>query len=767
MMIILFQIKKIMRQIHVQYLRTEAVSLQASRVKAKTNKVLKLILVLFLINVITAPVYSGTGRQTGRLPHPFLVIPQPKQIEILKGKGLEAGQLEHLKIIGNFDRPIMGSILSQLTESELHGQGILTLRLDDSESIPASDEGYVLNIANGNAEVLSGGEAGLFYGCQTLEQVLEDARDFNVPVPACKITDFPSLPYRAIHIDVKHHLDHMHYYYSTIDRLARYKINAIIFEFEDKLRYQKQPLVGAPHAIGIDEMAALTRYARDRHIEISPLVQGLGHATYILKHPQYADLRELSYNRWAFCPMEKGTYRVLFDLYSDAIKATPGARYLHVGGDEIGNIGLCPRCKPTADKKGMISLNLYWLNRVCEFAEKAGRIPIVWDDMPLKEVGVYGSTRDESLDSSGVENLWESATYELKQLISQFPKNCIYMRWNYTLSRQLGNIKALNWYKNNGLKAMVATAAQSGPAVLFPFDDRGDDMSSRGIPAIKSFIELAAQVETEGMLCTAWDNRSLHFETYWRGFIASAAYSWSPYSYSLETFDIAWMQREFAFSISDYVKLYKKLRDAAIFWEKAFNRQGSREHSDNALIPLPGLHHQQAPKKPDKVEKIDFSSILIELPDLQKPGKWSHKYAERLTKADSILKEYQYNSNVLNELYNHSKRNRYHWEVFIALNNFQVTAPRLLLALKKCDAGGNDASQQSGFDEVKAALQEFDQAWEELQEVYSKTRFNAYSENYVPDRYYHYASQREDLTWMIQVEEIFHQSVKEFLEFNN
>ncbi len=634
------------------------------------------------------------------------------------------------------------------------------------KAYPASDEGYVLNILNGNAEVLSRGGAGLFYGCQTLELLLEDARDFNVPVPACKITDYPTLPYRAIHIDVKHHLDHMHYYYSSIDRLARYKINAIIFEFEDKLRYQKQPLVGAPQSISIDEMAALTRYAWDRHIEISPLVQGLGHATYILKHPQFAHLRELSYNRWAFCPMEEETYRMLFDLYTDAIKATPGSRYLHIGGDEIGNIGLCPRCKPTADKKGVISLNLYWLNRVCEFAEKAGRIPIVWDDMPLKEVGVHSSTRDESLDSAEVENLWESGAHELKQLISQFPKNCIYMRWNYTLSRQLGNIKALNWYKENGLKAMVATAAQSGHAVLFPFDDRGLDMFSRGIPAIKSFIELAAQLETDGMLCTAWDNRSLHFETYWRGFIASASYSWSPNSYSLEEFDLAWMQREFAFTVPDYADLYRKLREAAVFWEKAFNQQGSRENPDNALINLPGVHHQQAPKKPGNVEQIDFNSILIDLPDLQTPGKWSSKYAERLEEAESVLKDYQFTSNVLNDLYNHSKKNRYHWEVFMALNNFQVTAPRLLIALKKCDAGGHDASLKSGFDEVMTALQEFQQAWGYLQEVYSKTRFNSYPENYVPDRYYHYASQREDLTWMIQVEEIFHHSVKDFLEIN-
>jgi len=76
--------------------------------------------------------------------------------------------------------------------------------------------------------------------------------------------------------------------------------------------------------------------------------------------------------------MDEGTYEVLFDLYRDAIEATPGSRYLHIGGDEIGGIGLCPRCKPTADKEGIMYLNLYWLNRVCEFAQTNGRTPMFW-----------------------------------------------------------------------------------------------------------------------------------------------------------------------------------------------------------------------------------------------------------------------------------------------------------------------------------------------------------------------------------------------------
>ena len=435
-----------------------------------------------------------------------------------------------------------GNILSQLTIIKSDGNGTLTLTLDKTIKNIPSDEGYILTISDDKAEITAKGEAGLFYGCQSLEQLLEDSRDYHKPVPACKITDFPALSYRAVHFDVKHHLDHMNYYYESIDRLARYKINAVVFEFEDKLRYRRQPLVGAPQSISIEEMAALTRYARERHIEITPLVQGLGHATFILKHQEYAGLRELGWNTWAFCPLHEGTYQVLFDLYRDAIDATPGSKYLHIGGDEIGNIGLCPRCKPMADKEGMLSLSLYWLKRVCDFARENGRIPVFWDDMPLKEGGVYESTWSDEVTSEEADNAWKEGTPKLDKLLADFPKNCVYMRWNYTMARQPGNIQALDWYQSRGLQAMIATATNGEGGMLFQQEERDKGNASTGISTIKSFIKLAADRQISGMLCTAWDDKSPHMENYWRGFIASAEYSWSPDSRTLEEYDKAWLQ---------------------------------------------------------------------------------------------------------------------------------------------------------------------------------------------------------------------------------
>jgi len=725
---------------------------------------MKKILTAFIV-LICIQVSAQSEEASDALPEAFQLIPSPQNIELTEGEGLRFGDLSALKLEGITKRPVMGATLTRLPETKDLSEGVLTLKMDSSSNMPESHEGYVLTVSNGKVVISSRGEAGLFYGCQTLEQLLEDARDNNMAIPACKITDFPAFEFRSVHFDLKHHLDHMNYYYESIDRLARYKINSVVVEFEDKLRYQRQPLVGAPQAISIDEMAALTNYARERHIEVNPLVQGLGHASFILKHQQYEHLRELKHNRWAFCPLHEGTYQVLFDMYRDAMEATPGSRYIHIGGDEIGTIGVCPRCKPTADAEGKLALNLYWLKRVCEFAEENGRIPIFWDDMPLKEAGVYATTHKVDITEEQATEMWKEGSQILEELIPEFPKNCIYMRWQYSRGTQPGNIMALDWYKNHNLNFMVSTAAQVIRALL-PSDTRLNIVRERGAAAIKSFGQIAYEKGAIGTLCTAWDDASAHFETYWHGFITSAEYTWSPYKRSLEEFDYAWMQREFGIPFRDYHKMYRKLTKAAEFWEMAFNQsEDGRIEAENALFNLPGLAHWLPPKDPDAPIKTDFSDVLIPLPDLDQPGKWSTTYADRLETAKQIMDDYQYTSVALEELYRTSKDNRYHWEVISAVNDFQVTASKLMLALGKSDTR-NKNQRKEGIEEIKAAMEDFEEEWENLKVVYSKTRFIEYPSNYVPDRYFHFASQREDLSWMIQVEELYHKMIHTWMEEN-
>ncbi len=712
---------------------------------------------LFII-VIIAVCYFQT--RAGQLPEPFSIIPEPHSVTTHKGKGFNVGKLQTIHLKKRLTLSIPGNHLSVLPVSQVKGE--LILLLDTSSSRFISKEAYELKIEQNKIVITAADEAGLFYGCQSLEQLIEDAEYFKKEIPAMTISDHPVMAYRAVHFDVKHHLDHMNYYYKSIDRLARYKINAIVFEFEDKLRYRRQPLVGAPHAISIEEMSALVQYARKRNIEITPLVQGLGHASFILKHEDYIPLRELSWNDWAFCPLNEGTYQVLFDLYRDAMEATPGSKYLHVGGDEIGNIGICERCKPFVQQHGMGELNLYWLKRVCSFAEANGRIPIFWDDMLLQESGLYESTWNEAIKKEKADSIWNKRKPLLDSLLPLFPRNGIYMRWNYSLAAQPGNILALNWYKEHRLQTMIATAVNSEGGMLFQPDIRDQHFASAGNSCIKSFIEIAVQNKINGMLCTAWDDKSPHMENFWQGFIAAAEYSWAPQKKSLETLDKAWARKEFGISIPQWTSLHASLRAGSELWYEALFEKGTWMDDDNMLQSLKQVEHWLKPMKDREKIQMDYGSKIIALPDKTKPGEWTKKYKDKLDKSGKIIKEYPELMMKLQELEQASTHNMFYWRLSAALCRFQSATPNLLLVLQKMDSG------EIGFhpDSLVNAIQEIKESFEHLCEVYSETRFIKQPEGFVKDRYFHTASQREDLSWMTQAQELFLQKINRW-QINN
>jgi hypothetical protein len=211
----------------------------------------------------------------------------------------------------------------------------------------------------------------------------------------------------------------------------------------------------------------------------------------------------------------------------------------------------------------------------------------------------------------------------------------------------------------------------------------------------------------------------------------------------------------------DYIEFNNQLRKGSLLWYDAFFKNGGRLDEENVLQSLTQVEHWLPPLEGQEKKQFDYTSKLIELPDLNAPGTWSLKYKDRLDRAQVEADNYTTESDKLKELYKTSKRNRYYWELSMALYDLQITAPRLLLALKQCDTS-DKTKHKTGLEQVHIAIMEFQQAWANVQSEYGKTRFVSYPSNYVPDRYFHTASQREDLSWMIQAEEMLHGMIEKW-----
>ena len=160
--------------------------------------------------------------------------------------------------ISNDELPIRYGDIEQIKLSDSN-KSIIDFGID--EQMDLKKEGYILKINNKKITIRAKDSAGLFYAFITLNQIIEDSKNNQTTLPMVDIKDFPSLEFRPIHIDIKHHTEKKTCYFNLIDQLAKLKVNGIIVEFEDKLKYETRPEVGSSDSFSIDWWIELSEYA--------------------------------------------------------------------------------------------------------------------------------------------------------------------------------------------------------------------------------------------------------------------------------------------------------------------------------------------------------------------------------------------------------------------------------------------------------------------------------------------------------------------------
>ncbi len=158
-------------------------------------------------------------------------------------------------------------------------------------------EGYHLAINTDGIAITANDHAGLFYGAQTLIQLL---RTYGRRLPACECNDHPALGHRGVMLDVSRGkvptratLEHL------ADVLAHYKINQLQLYTEHTFQFRSHSQIGAnTGSLSPDDMLALDAVCRARHITLVPNLQSTGHMRHILSLPRYAHLAETPW-RWS------------------------------------------------------------------------------------------------------------------------------------------------------------------------------------------------------------------------------------------------------------------------------------------------------------------------------------------------------------------------------------------------------------------------------------------------------------------------------------
>ena len=201
------------------------------------------------------------------------------------------------------------------------------------------EQAYRIDLHQGAVAITANAPMGLFYGVDTLIQLLRPKMG-TLWLPEGTIEDWPDLQLRHIYWDDAHHLEKMDELKRDMKQAAFYKINGLVIKLEGHFQYKSAPAVVEPYALSPAQLQELTDYGLRYHIELIPYLDGPAHIAFILKHPEYAKLREFPDSNYEICATNPDSYKLLEGMYQDLLDANHGVKHFFLSTDEPYYLGL-------------------------------------------------------------------------------------------------------------------------------------------------------------------------------------------------------------------------------------------------------------------------------------------------------------------------------------------------------------------------------------------------------------------------------------------
>ncbi|UVQ62881.1 family 20 glycosylhydrolase [Bacteroides ovatus] len=281
-----------------------------------------------------------------------------------------------------------------------------------------SPESYTLSVTSQRIEIRATSGAGLFYGMQTLLQLMQPASTGSYSVPSVEIEDTPRFAYRGLMLDVSRHFSTKEFIKKQIDALAYYKINRLHLHLTDaagwRLEIKKYPLLtdfaawrtdptwkkwwnggrkylryDEPGASGgyytQDDIREILEYARQHYITVIPEIEMPSHSEEVLAaYPQLSCSGE-PYKNSDFCVGNEETFTFLENVLTEVMELFP-SEYIHVGGDDTGKSAwkTCPKCQKRMKDEHLTNvdeLQSYLIHRIEKFLNNHGRRLLGWDEI--------------------------------------------------------------------------------------------------------------------------------------------------------------------------------------------------------------------------------------------------------------------------------------------------------------------------------------------------------------------------------------------------
>ena len=358
-------------------------------------------------------------------------------------------------------------------------------------------EGYVVVTNDNQAVVIAGSAAGLFYGAQTLKQLIRtDGPEPRVFTSA--IRDWPAMRWRGMHDDLSRGpLPTLEYQKQQIRTFAAYKLNVYSPYYEHTFEYKSHPLMAPPGGVMTqDEAKELVAYARQYHIDVVPEQEAFGHLHHMLKYEIYHQLAETAHGH-VLAPGQAGSIQVIKEWF-DEINSVFPSRFVHIGADETFELGL-GQTRERVKNETLGVVYIQFLKDIEAAIRRPGKRYLFWGDVAEKS----------------------------PELVKSLPKDMIAVAWNYWSVN--GFDRSLKPFADAGIETWVAPGVNNWNRV-YP----NNDVALRNI---QGFVRDGQRLGSTGMLNTNWDDDGEGiFNQVWYGVLFGAAASWQQGESSIPEF---------------------------------------------------------------------------------------------------------------------------------------------------------------------------------------------------------------------------------------
>jgi hypothetical protein len=364
---------------------------------------------------------------------------------------------------------------------------------------PMHDEGYVLITAANGARIVGATPAGIFYGLQTLAQLVGTSAG-GPTVRAAVIRDWPAMRWRGVHDDLSRGpVPTLEYQKRQIRAAAAYKINMWSPYYEQSLQYDSHPLASPPGgAMSHADVRALVAYADQYHITLVPEQEAFGHLHHILKNEIYSGLGETPRGH-VLAPGDAGSLPLIRDMFTEIAELFPGP-FIHLGADETFELGR-GRTKALVDSAGLGRVYLGFLSDVVATIRPVapGRKFLFWGDVAGGSPG----------------------------LVKTLPKDMIAVAWGYGAT-EIGD-RGIKPFRDAGMETWVAPGVSSWNRVWPNF--------GTALANIRLSARTGQAGGSTGLLNTVWDDDGdAIFEETWYAILFGAAAAWQPGDSNIEQF---------------------------------------------------------------------------------------------------------------------------------------------------------------------------------------------------------------------------------------